>query len=56
MDDVLALARNNLSRDTTDMPAVFDKLGVHFDYPDNWRIEDYDEGLDSEVVQVVVTV
>ena len=37
------------------MPAVFDKLGVHFDYPDNWQIEDYDEGLDSEVVQVVVT-
>jgi hypothetical protein len=37
------------------MPAVFDKLGVHFDYPDNWRIEDYDEGVDSDVVQVVVT-
>ena len=37
------------------MPAVFDKLGVHFDYPDNWKIEDYDEGVDSEVVQVVVT-
>jgi hypothetical protein len=37
------------------MPAVFDKLGVHFDYPDNWQIEDYDEGVDLEVVQVVVT-
>jgi len=39
----------------TNMPAVFDKLGVHFDYPDNWLLEEDAEGLDSGVVNVVVT-
>jgi len=37
------------------MPAVFDKLGIHFDYPDNWILEEYTEGVDLDVVQVVVT-
>lgn len=25
------------------MPAVCDALGVHFDYPDNWKLETYDD-------------
>jgi hypothetical protein len=35
------------------MPRTFDRLGVQFSYPDNWSLEEHDEGADS--VQVVVT-
>ena len=25
------------------MPAVCDALGIHFDYPENWELETYDD-------------
>jgi hypothetical protein len=37
------------------MPAVFDKLGIGFEYPDNWSLEEYSVGEELEVVQVVVS-
>ena len=33
------------------MPAAFDKWGIHFDYPDNWSV---DEQGDEENPQVVI--
>ncbi len=35
------------------MPAVFEQLGVRFEYPDNWAIDRLEEGQGDE--QVVVT-
>lgn len=35
------------------MPRTFDRLGVHFSYPDNWTLEEQDAGTDA--MQVVVT-
>jgi hypothetical protein len=35
------------------MPASFDQLGIRFDYPDNWTVEQSDDG--GESVQVVVS-
>jgi len=34
------------------MPAVFEQLGIRFEYPENWEIEEMSEG---EVEQVVVS-
>ena len=35
------------------MPAAFDDLGVHFDYPENWTIEDESAGRSHPLVTVV---
>ena len=37
------------------MSAVFDKLGIYFEYPENWSLEEDSEGEPPEVVQVVVS-
>lgn len=34
------------------MPAVCDALGIHFDYPDNWELETYDDPSGNGAVVV----
>lgn len=34
------------------MPAVFDKLGLHFQYPDNWTLETDDDSAEKPTVSV----
>ena len=40
---------------TTRMPAVFDDLGICFEYPDNWSLEERDEGEQSGDAQIVIS-
>jgi len=34
------------------MPAVFDKLGIHFQYPENWTVETDSAGAGRQTVSV----